>query len=99
MTPHNTRANKDTDNGGSIPPMLTNDSTKYICQGIIDDRTIYDRTIYDRTVKGETEIGNGGLHIVKITHEFISGENVEGMHNLYVLNVRNAFQSVRKQCS
>lgn len=26
--------------------------------------------------KGETEIGNGGLHIVKITHEFISGENV-----------------------
>lgn len=51
--------------------MLTNDSTKYICQGIIDDRTIY-----DRTVKGETEIGNGGLHIVKITHEFISGENV-----------------------
>lgn len=74
--------------------MLTNDSTKLICQGIVDDRTIY-----DRTVKGETEIGNGGLHIVKITHEFISGENIGGMHNLYVLNVRNAFQSVRKQCS
>lgn len=56
---------------GSNPSVLTNDSTKLICQGIIDDRTIY-----DRTVKGETEIGNGGLHIVKITHEFISGENV-----------------------
>lgn len=75
--------------------MLTNDSTKLIYQRIIDGRNIY-----DRTVKGETEIGDGGLHIVKITHEFISGENVGGMHhNLYVLNVRNAFQSVRKQCS